>query len=61
MRCEKEAMGTLMSMFNQDIICMDCKAKEREHPDYGKAEAADVAAIRDGNTKFKGIGKPEDL
>ncbi len=48
--------GRIMSSFNEDVICMDCKAKERKHPDYQKAVEADNAEIRKGNYNFKGIG-----
>jgi hypothetical protein len=48
-------------MFNTDVICMDCKDKEKEHPDYDKAHEAEVDQIRSGNYSFQGIGKPADL
>ena len=45
-----------MSMFNEQTICMDCSAKERERPDYKAACDAEIAAVRAGNRYFKGIG-----
>jgi hypothetical protein len=33
-----------MSMFNEDVICMACKEKERQRPDYRKAVEADNEA-----------------
>ena len=48
--------GRIMSMFNEDVICMACKEKERQRPDYRKAVEADNEAIRNGNRNFKGIG-----
>jgi hypothetical protein len=45
-----------MSMFNTDIICMDCKSRERKRPEYKTAVDADDDAIRAGNYNFKGIG-----
>jgi hypothetical protein len=60
-RCYKETLITIMSMFNTDVICSDCKRKEREHPDYEKALDADVEAIRGGDYNFKGVGRPTDL
>jgi hypothetical protein len=45
-----------MSMFNTQIICMDCKDKERDDPRYKEARESDEAAIRSGNYNFKGIG-----
>jgi hypothetical protein len=50
-----------MSKFNLDIICMDCKQKERNHPDYDRADKAECDAVRSGNYNFPGIGKPGDL
>jgi hypothetical protein len=50
-----------MSMFNTQDICMDCKEKETKHPDYQKANEAEIAACRAGNLNFKGVGKPADL
>ena len=48
--------GRTMSMFNTDCICMECKEKERQRADYGKAVEADHAEIKNGNCNFKGIG-----
>ena len=58
-RCAKEVRVTIMSMFNTDIICRECKQKERQHPDYQKAVDADVAACKSGNYNFEGIGYDE--
>lgn len=60
-RCGKETIAHTMSMFNADVICTECKAKERAHPMYEKARQADYDAIKKGNYNFKGIGKPDDL
>lgn len=45
-----------MSMYNEDVICMDCKDKEMQREDYRKAVEADHAEIKRGNYNFKGIG-----
>ena len=45
-----------MSIFNEQVICMVCKEKERQRPDYREAVEADNEAIRHGNRNFKGIG-----
>ena len=45
-----------MSMFNEQVICMACKEKERQRPDYHEAVEADNAAIRRGDRNFPGIG-----
>ncbi len=56
-RCGKETRATIMSMFNTQIICMECKDAEREDPRYKEAHDADDAAIRAGNFNYKGIGR----
>lgn len=48
--------GRIMSMFNTDCLCMACKEKERQHPDYKKAQEADISEIKKGNYNFEGIG-----
>lgn len=55
-RCGKETLCTIMSMFNTQMICMDCKEAEKKRPDYNQAVEADESAIRQGNYNFKGIG-----
>lgn len=55
-RCGKSLKdGRIMSMFNKECICMDCKKKECADPEYKKAQDADIAKIRKGNYNFKGI------
>lgn len=48
--------GRIMSMYNEQTICMDCYEKERQREDYRKAVEADHAESRKGNYNFKGIG-----
>lgn len=60
-RCYKETRVTIVSYFNTDTICVECKAKERAHPDYQKAVDAEVNAVKAGNLNFSGIGLPLDL
>lgn len=55
-RCGKEAFCTIMSMYNTQIICMECKEKEEKRPDYKKAVDAELDQIKKGNLNFKGIG-----
>lgn len=50
-----------MSRFNTDVLCRDCEAKERAHPQYQEAEAAELAAVKQGDYNFPGISKPHDL
>lgn len=49
------AGGRIMSMFNEDCLCMSCKEKETKEPDYDKAVKADHEEIKMGNYNFKGI------
>ena len=56
-RCGKPLNGrSIMSMFNTDIICMDCKREEKNDPRYKQALEADRDACAHGNYNFKGIG-----
>jgi len=56
-RCGKETRIHIMSMFNTEDICMECKDAEEKDPRYQEARAADEAAIRRGDFNFPGIGK----
>lgn len=60
-RCFEDTLSTIMSKFNTDVICMECKRKEREHPDYARADKVEVEAVRRGDYNFPGVGKPSDL
>ena len=56
-RCHKDTNGcTIMSMFDTQIICMDCADRESERGDYKDARKADENAIKNGNYNFNGIG-----
>lgn len=59
--CQPHNNQTIMSMFNKDILCMRCKAIEKNHPDYDKAAKAELDEVKKGNRNFEGIGLPEDL
>jgi len=48
--------GRILSMYNEDVICLECKRKETERDDYIEAVEADHREIRKGNYNFKGIG-----
>ena len=60
-RCHRNTGVTIMSIFNTQNICLDCQAKEKEHPQYAAAKDAERAAVLRGDTNFPGIGKPADL
>lgn len=47
--------GRIMSMFNIDCICTECKKKEKADKDYDKAVKADHDEIKKGNYNYKGI------
>ena len=55
-RCGAPLTVRILSMYNEDVICMECKKKERQRPDYHEEVEADNAAIRRGDRNFKGIG-----
>jgi hypothetical protein len=55
-RCYKETNAHIMSMFNEDLICMECSDAERKRDDFADALDADDAAIKQGNYNFRGIG-----
>lgn len=55
-RCGKETNSTIMSMFNTQTICMECKEKERSNPRYKEAVQADCDAVKRGDFNFKGVG-----
>ncbi len=55
-RCYEDTLCTIMSMFNTQVICMECKEKERNRPDYKRAVDADNEQIKQGIYDFKGIG-----
>ena len=55
-RCGGPLTVRIMSMYNEQVICPQCKEKEQKRPDYREAVEADLDAIRHGNRNFKGIG-----
>jgi len=56
-RCGKSTSygATTMSVFNEDVICMDCKKEEKNDPEYGAAVEAEREAIARGDYNYKGI------
>lgn len=47
--------GRIMSMYNEDCICLSCKDKEIKQSDYKEAVEAEHEEIKKGNYNFKGI------
>lgn len=62
-RCPADLRKTssIMSKFNTDQICPACKTRERAHPDYAAADAAEISAVRAGEMNYPGTGRPADL
>lgn len=59
-RCHKATIARIMSMFNTDMICPECKEAERKHPLYGLASQKEREALQRGERNFPGIGWPPD-
>lgn len=57
-RCGKPLTTRIMSMFNKDCICPECKIAEMKLPEYQKAVEAEHDAIIKGDVDFDGIGLP---
>jgi hypothetical protein len=55
-RCNKESLIHIMSIFNTDLICMECKDAEKAHPRYQEAVDAEIEATMHGDFDFQGIG-----
>ena len=55
-RCGQSTEGsTIMSIFNEDIICMTCKEQEKEDPEYDAAVKAEYEETMKGNRNFTGL------
>ena len=59
-RCRRQP-ATILSMFNLEEICSDCKGREEQHPRYEEARRGEWEAVQRGDLNFPGIGKPSDL
>jgi hypothetical protein len=55
-RCGAVPIATVMSYFNLDVICLNCKGDERGAPGYRNAVEAEAAALRRGETNYPGAG-----
>lgn len=58
-RCGKETVSHTMSMFNTDIICIECADEEKTFPEYKHARKVEHSEVVKGNLNFKGVGLPE--
>ena len=57
-RCHQPTATTIMSMFNTDILCPDCKKAEEKQPLYKLARQREREALLCGDRNFPGIGWP---
>jgi hypothetical protein len=61
-RCKSETKSFIMSKFNTQMICDDCKTKEKNHHMYKQACDEELRQIKEfNNMNFEGIGLPDDL
>ena len=60
-RCNEPTNITQMSLFNTQMCCEKCIAKERNHPDFERAREVELDELSKGNYNFPGIGLPKDL
>jgi hypothetical protein len=58
-RCNIDTIGHTMSMFNTDQCCFGCIDIEKKHPQYKNAVTIELAAVKQGNMTFQGIGLPK--
>lgn len=54
-RCFKASTGFIMSMYSEKWLCMDCKDKETERPDYQQAVDRDLAEYMDRVRAARGL------
>jgi hypothetical protein len=55
-RCGEATLVTIMSMFNTQIICLDCEEEEKKDPRYEEARKAEAEACLRGEFSFPGTG-----
>lgn len=55
-RCGKSLNnGRIMSMYNTQCICLECKKKEMHRKNYKEAADAELEEVKKGNYNYKGI------
>lgn len=59
-RCFKKTNTTTMSIFNTQMICLECKENEKNHPDYNVAKQTEFDLTAQGILDYKGYGLPID-
>jgi hypothetical protein len=59
-RCHALNVATTMSLFDEQMLCPECREDETFAPNYDAARAAERAAVRWGNLRFPGVGLADD-
>ena len=59
-RCGRTDQATIMSLFNCDVICLDCKADEKLAPGYAGAADEERRAVMAGVRNYPGVGLSAD-
>ncbi len=54
-------IGRIMSMFNTDCLCLDCKKKEKHYPKYKEAVETELAEVKKGNYNYQGLLKEQKI
>lgn len=55
-RCKEKTNYTLLSTFNREQVCSECKEDESRAPGYDHAIATKLEHLRNGNYSFTGVG-----
>ena len=55
-RCDKDARAYAFSVFDNRLLCSDCEALERQHPDFELARNTLRYHLKRGDLGFTGIG-----
>jgi len=54
-RCGGAIGPRTMSRMNEDVLCMDCIEREKEHPRYQEASEAELEQVKGGNYNYLGL------
>lgn len=57
-RCRESVRISTGSYFTSDVICLDCRYLEENHPAYDEAKRRELEAVKSGDYNFVGIGLP---
>lgn len=59
-RCNTPADNRMMSFFNRDMLCLECKDDEVGAPNFRLAHLVESGAVIAGNPHFEGIGLADE-